>query len=78
MPHTNASIATYSVLNACEVASNMSRYTGLLYGHRSSINHESFVPLITTSRMEGLGEVVRSRILSGNFFLLRRFLIRYF
>lgn len=72
MPHTSASIATYSVLNACEVASNMSRYTGLFYGYRSSEGHKSFESLITTNRAEALGEVVRSRILSGNFFLLRR------
>jgi len=72
MPHTSASIATYSVLNACEVASNMSRYTGLIYGYRSSQDHKSFESLITTSRMEALGDVVKSRILSGNFFLLRR------
>lgn len=72
MPHTSASIATYSVLNACEVASNMSRYTGLLYGYRSTKDHKSFESLITTSRVEGLGEVVRSRILSGNYFLLKK------
>lgn len=72
MPHTSASIATYSVLNACEVASNMSRYTGLLYGYRSLKDHKSFDSLVTTSRMEALGEVVRSRILSGNYFLLRK------
>lgn len=72
MPHTSASIATYSVLNSCEVASNMSRYTGLLYGYRSIADHKTFESLVTTSRMEGLGEVVRSRILSGNYFLLRR------
>jgi len=71
MPHTSVSIATYSVLNACEVASNMSRYTGLLYGYRSKKEHISFESLITTNRLEALGEVVRSRILSGNFFLLK-------
>lgn len=72
MPHTRDSIATYSVLNTCEVASNMSRYTGLFYGYRSTKDHKSLESLITTSRMESLGEVVRSRILTGNFFLLRR------
>lgn len=72
MPHSSASIATYSVLNACEVASNMSRYTGLFYGYRSTDDHKSYESLITSSRMVALGEVVRSRILSGNFFLLQR------
>ncbi|XP_050430317.1 glutamyl-tRNA(Gln) amidotransferase subunit A, mitochondrial isoform X2 [Adelges cooleyi] len=78
MPHTSASVATYSVLNACEVASNMARYTGLLYGYRSSCEHETFQSLIATNRFDSLGEVVRSRILSGNYFLLKRNYEKYY
>ena len=32
LPHTQYSIATYSVLCACEVASNMARYDGVEFG----------------------------------------------
>ena len=32
LPHTQYSIVTYSVLCACEVASNMARYDGVEYG----------------------------------------------
>ncbi|XP_050534476.1 glutamyl-tRNA(Gln) amidotransferase subunit A, mitochondrial [Daktulosphaira vitifoliae] len=78
MPYTNASIATYSVLNACEVASNMSRYTGIIYGYRSSKKYENLQSLISENRLESLGEVVRSRILSGNYFLLKKNYEKYY
>ena len=32
LPHTQYSISCYSVLCACEVASNMARYDGIEYG----------------------------------------------
>lgn len=72
MPHTELSIVTYSILNACEVASNMSRYSGLLFGHRSQARI-STDQVIAESRCEGFGSVVRSRILAGNYFLLQRY-----
>ena len=34
LPNTSLAIPTYSVVNPCEVASNMSRYDGLEYGLR--------------------------------------------
>lgn len=71
MPHTEYSIVTYSILNQCEVASNMSRYSGLLYGHRAQ-SAKSADQLIAQSRKEGFGPVVRARILAGNYFLLQR------
>ncbi|XP_065201109.1 glutamyl-tRNA(Gln) amidotransferase subunit A, mitochondrial-like isoform X1 [Planococcus citri] len=77
MPHTEHSIVTYSILNACEVASNMSRYSGLLFGHRSQAQ-VSTDQVIAESRCEGFGPVVRSRILAGNYFLLQRNYEKYF
>lgn len=71
MPYTERSIVTYSILNACEVSSNMSRYSGLLFGHRSQVRM-STDQLIAESRCESLGSVVRSRILAGNYFLLQK------
>lgn len=37
LPHTQYSIICYSVLCACEVASNMARYDGIQYGSFSFI-----------------------------------------
>lgn len=36
LPSTEYSIACYSILNTCEVASNMARYDGIEYGKLSS------------------------------------------
>lgn len=72
LPHTEFSIVCYSILNQCEVASNMARYDGIEYGHRST-NEESTEELYATSRSQGFNDVVRSRILTGNYFLLSRY-----
>ncbi|XP_047114440.1 glutamyl-tRNA(Gln) amidotransferase subunit A, mitochondrial isoform X1 [Schistocerca piceifrons] len=77
LPHTQLSIACYSVLNHTEVASNMARYDGIEYGYRANESN-SAEALFAASRRSGFGEVVRSRILSGNYFLLRRNYNKYF
>lgn len=77
LPHTQYSIACYSVLNNCEVASNFARYDGIEYGHRAQ-NEESTEALFATSRHEGFNDTVRGRILAGNYFLLRKNYEKYF
>ncbi|XP_014230142.1 glutamyl-tRNA(Gln) amidotransferase subunit A, mitochondrial [Trichogramma pretiosum] len=77
LPHTEYSIVCYSVLNKCEVASNMSRYDGLEYGLRAD-ESSSLDALYAQSRSEGFNDVVRSRILAGNYFLLSENYENYF
>ncbi|XP_018574583.1 glutamyl-tRNA(Gln) amidotransferase subunit A, mitochondrial isoform X2 [Anoplophora glabripennis] len=77
MPHTKFSIVCYSILNQCEVASNMARYDGVEYGFRANEN-SSTEKLYAESRMIGFNEVVRNRILAGNYFLLSRNYDKYF
>ncbi|KAL1430998.1 hypothetical protein MTO96_014411 [Rhipicephalus appendiculatus] len=77
LPHSQYSTECYSVLNCCEVASNFARYDGLEYGHRAD-NDSSTEALYASSRHEGFNEVVRGRILAGNFFLLRKNYEKYF
>ena len=69
LPHTEYSSVCYSVLNQCEVASNMAKYDGLEFGLRKNENL-SIQELFTKSRSHGFNDVVRSRILTGNYFLL--------
>lgn len=69
LPHTELSIVCYSVLNQCEVASNMARYDGVEFGFRANENF-STNELFAKTRSEGFNDVVRSRILAGNYFLL--------
>ncbi|KAJ2941621.1 hypothetical protein O0L34_g14677 [Tuta absoluta] len=77
LPNTSVSIAVYSILNQCEVASNMARYDGLEYGLRTKEDC-STEELYASSRSQGFNNVVRSRIFSGNYFLLRQNYDKYF
>uniref|UniRef100_A0A182NKS4 Glutamyl-tRNA(Gln) amidotransferase subunit A, mitochondrial n=1 Tax=Anopheles dirus TaxID=7168 RepID=A0A182NKS4_9DIPT len=77
LPNTASSIFVYSILNQCEVSSNMSRYDGIEYGHRS-LEDSSTEQLYAKTRAEGFNSVVKNRILSGNYFLLRQNYDKYF
>ncbi|XP_052607519.1 glutamyl-tRNA(Gln) amidotransferase subunit A, mitochondrial isoform X2 [Peromyscus californicus insignis] len=77
LPHTCYSIVCYHVLCTSEVASNMARFDGLQYGHRSG-NDVSTEAMYAATRQEGFNDVVRGRILSGNFFLLKENYENYF
>ncbi|XP_066157832.1 glutamyl-tRNA(Gln) amidotransferase subunit A, mitochondrial [Euwallacea fornicatus] len=77
LPNTEHSIVCYSILNQCEVASNMARYDGIEFGLRADEN-TSTEKLFAKSRSLGFNEVVRNRILTGNYFLLARNYEKYF
>ncbi|GAU91760.1 hypothetical protein RvY_03956 [Ramazzottius varieornatus] len=78
LPHSEYANACYTVLCACDVASNMARYDGVEFGHRSTASDVSTNAMYAATRHEGFNEVVRGRILAGNFFLLKRSQQEYF
>lgn len=61
-------VPTYYVLTTAEASSNLSRYSGLLYGHRSP-QATDLELTFTLSRSEGFGEEVKRRIMLGTFVL---------
>ena len=71
LPHTDLACPCYAVLNTAEVASNFARYDGLEFGLRSAGPNASTNSLYAASRAAGFGDVVKGRILAGNFFLLK-------
>ena len=54
----------------------VTRYDGVEFGHRAKAE-ESTDALYAATRHEGFNEVVRGRILAGNYFLLRAHLDKY-
>ncbi|KAI6659241.1 Striatin [Oopsacas minuta] len=67
IPHIEYSIATYNTLCAVEVASNMARYNGLVYGTKS-VNSSSYNladEFISDTRSYSLGAIVKHRIILG-------------
>jgi aspartyl-tRNA(Asn)/glutamyl-tRNA(Gln) amidotransferase subunit A len=61
-------VPAYYVLTTAEASSNLSRYTGTLYGKRSEKAHD-LDSTYTMSRTEGFGEEVKRRIMLGTFVL---------
>ena len=68
MPSLKYAVAAYYLISSAEAASNLSRYDGIKYGHRSE-EGDSFNELIANSRSEGFGDEVKRRILLGNYAL---------
>ncbi len=68
MPSLKYAVAAYYLISSAEAASNLSRYDGIKYGHRSN-RGETYGELICNSRSEGFGEEVKRRILLGNYAL---------
>ncbi|KYG85697.1 aspartyl/glutamyl-tRNA amidotransferase subunit A [Roseivirga seohaensis] len=70
-------LPTYYILTTAEVSSNLSRYDGIRYGHRSSevTNLES---LYKNSRTEGFEAEARRRIMLGTFVLSADYYDAYF
>ncbi|MFY9395286.1 MAG: Asp-tRNA(Asn)/Glu-tRNA(Gln) amidotransferase subunit GatA [Saccharofermentanales bacterium] len=64
----DACMAAYYILSSAEGYSNMNRYDGIHYGHRSD-HAETLEEIYTLSRSEGLGAEVKRRILLGCFAL---------
>ncbi len=67
-PYLDFLVPTYYVLTTAEASSNLSRFSGLMYGYRS----QSATDLESTfrkSRSEGFGAEVKRRIMLGTFVL---------
>jgi aspartyl-tRNA(Asn)/glutamyl-tRNA(Gln) amidotransferase subunit A len=61
-------VPAYYVLTTAEASSNLSRYSGLLYGYRSS-DAKDLETTFTLSRSQGFGPEVKRRIMLGTFVL---------
>lgn len=61
-------VPVYYVLTTAEASSNLSRYSGMLYGKRSEKAND-LDSTYTLSRTEGFGEEVKRRIMLGTFVL---------
>ena len=64
LPNSTLSVATYYIIVPAEASSNLARYDGVRYTHRSdkAINA---IDLFSKSREEGFGEEVKHRIILG-------------
>ncbi|MFB0971494.1 MAG: amidase family protein, partial [Neofamilia sp.] len=61
-------IPTYEIISSGEFATNMERFDGISFGHRSD-NYNNVEELYKNSRTEAFGRVVQQKIMFGNFVL---------
>ena len=61
-------VPVYYVITTAEASSNLSRYSGMMYGNRSENAHD-LESTYVLSRTEGFGEEVKRRIMLGTFVL---------
>jgi aspartyl-tRNA(Asn)/glutamyl-tRNA(Gln) amidotransferase subunit A len=69
LPHTKYGIAAYYIIAPCEASSNLARYDGVHFGHRTKEPVRDIVELFSQSRAEGFGEEVQRRIMIGTYAL---------
>lgn len=68
MPHTDLAVAVYYIIATAEASSNLARFDGVRYTHRSK-DVENAIDLYFKSRAEGFGEEVKRRIILGTYVL---------
>ena len=68
LPHSELAVPVYYIVATAEASSNLARFDGVRYGHRS---HEAkdALTLFTKSRGEGFGDEVKRRIILGTYVL---------
>jgi len=68
MPHLDYAIATYYVIATAEASTNLARYDGVHYGHRTA-DPKDYVEVYSKSREEAFGQEVKRRIMLGTYAL---------
>jgi aspartyl-tRNA(Asn)/glutamyl-tRNA(Gln) amidotransferase subunit A len=81
LPTTQQALSAYYVLAPAEASSNLAKYDGVRYGHRTTepdAAPKENLPLYARTRGEGFGDEVRRRILLGSYALSSEAIDNYF
>jgi aspartyl-tRNA(Asn)/glutamyl-tRNA(Gln) amidotransferase subunit A len=68
LPHTRFAVPIYYIVATAECSSNLARYDGVHYGHRSA-EAEDLIGLYSRTRSEGFGAEVKRRVMLGTYAL---------
>jgi aspartyl-tRNA(Asn)/glutamyl-tRNA(Gln) amidotransferase subunit A len=77
LPKTKLSIPVYYVLAPAEASSNLSRFDGVRFGHRTA-KYSDLQEMYKKSRSEGFGTEVKRRILIGSYVLSHGYYDAYY
>ncbi|MBL8866868.1 MAG: aspartyl/glutamyl-tRNA amidotransferase subunit A, partial [Planctomycetia bacterium] len=68
LPHSNYAVAVYYIVATAEASSNLARFDGMHYGHRTK-QKADLIGTYAKSRGEGFGKEVQRRIMLGTYAL---------
>jgi len=71
-------VPAYYILTCAEASSNLSRFDGIRYGHRTAVPTDNYKQQMKLSRTEGFGSEVKRRILLGTYVLSEGYYDAYF
>ncbi|MCB9856053.1 MAG: Asp-tRNA(Asn)/Glu-tRNA(Gln) amidotransferase subunit GatA [Phycisphaerales bacterium] len=77
LPHTKYVIACYYLICTAEASSNLARFDGVRYGHRTE-SPKDYFEVYSKSRAEGFGAEVKRRIMLGTFALSSGYYDQYY
>ena len=77
LPRTELSIPVYYIIAPAEASSNLSRFDGVRFGHRSAAAGD-LLELYKKSRAEGFGAEVKRRIMIGTYVLSHGYYDAYY
>lgn len=77
LPRTALSIPVYYIIAPAEASSNLSRFDGVKFGHRSAHYHD-LADMYQKTRAEGFGDEVKRRIMIGTYVLSHGYYDAYY
>jgi aspartyl-tRNA(Asn)/glutamyl-tRNA(Gln) amidotransferase subunit A len=78
LPHTKYALPAYYIIAPAEASSNLARYDGVRYGHRTESEFSSLDEMYEKTRAEGFGEEVKRRIMIGTYVLSHGYYDAYY
>jgi aspartyl-tRNA(Asn)/glutamyl-tRNA(Gln) amidotransferase subunit A len=69
LPHTEYAVSVYYIIATAEASSNLARYDGVRYGHRTANTPDGLLDHYKKTREEGFGSEVKRRIILGTYVL---------
>jgi aspartyl-tRNA(Asn)/glutamyl-tRNA(Gln) amidotransferase subunit A len=69
LPNAEYALSAYYLIAPAEASSNLARYDGVRYGHRTTRDVEDMLDMYMKTRAEGFGAEVKRRIMLGTYAL---------
>lgn len=77
LPHTEYAVAAYYIIAPSEASSNLARFDGVRYGHRSEKKGD-LIDMYKNTKSEGFGAEVQRRIIMGTYALSSGYYDEYY